>query len=170
MFALGVFAHAQTRQKAGLWEATTTMSFNGQQMPQAPQLPPGTQLPPGVHMPPGMGGPHTTQVCVTQEMVDKYGGGYSAPPRGDCTMTSHSLTATGMKATISCTGNFTGTGDVETTFLSPDSAETKMHMSGTSQGQNGQSRPVNMDMDIKSVYKGPDCGSVKPVQMPAEKQ
>jgi len=151
MFALGVFAHAQTRQKAGLWEATTTMSFNGQQMPQAPQLPPGTQLPPGVHMPPGMGGPHTTQVCVTQEMVDKYGGGYSAPPRGDCTMTSHSLTATGMKATISCTG-------------------TKMHMSGTSQGQNGQSRPVNMDMDIKSVYKGPDCGSVKPVQMPAEKQ
>ena len=112
--ALGVFAHAQTRQKAGLWEATTTMSFGGQSMPQ---MPAGTQLPPGVHMPPGMGGAHTTQVCVTQAMVDKYGGAYSAPPRGDCTMTSHSLTATGMKATISCTGHFTATGTVESTLI-----------------------------------------------------
>jgi hypothetical protein len=163
LFAVAMMAGAQSARKPGLWEATSTMSFGGQQMPQAPQLPPGMQMPPGA-----MGGPHTTQVCVTQAMVDKYGGPYSSPQRGDCQVTSHTLTATGATATISCTGNFTGTGTVETTFTGPDSTETKMHMTGTAQGGKG-SHPVDMTMQINSVYKGPDCGNVKPLPMPTEK-
>jgi hypothetical protein len=34
-------------------------------------------------------------------------------------------------------------------------------------GQN--SRPIDVTMQSKSVYKGPDCGSVKPMEMPAAK-
>jgi len=116
----------------------------------------------------GMGGPRTTQVCVTQAMVDKYGGPYSNPQRGDCQVTNRSLTATGMTASISCTGQFTGTGTVEMTFTGADSTQTKVHISGTAQGGNG-SHPIDMSMQIRSVYKGPDCGSVKPLAMPAEK-
>ena len=115
-----------------------------------------------------MGGSHTTQVCVTQAMIDKYGGPYQNPPRGDCTVTNLQTTATGMTATISCTGQMSGTGTVETTFVDADTAQTKVHITGTMQmGQN--SRPIDVTMQSKSVYKGPDCGSVKPMEMPAAK-
>ena len=50
-FALALFA--QSNRKPGLWEMTTNMTW--QQSP----------MPPGMTMPGG--GPHTTQMCLTQE-------------------------------------------------------------------------------------------------------
>jgi hypothetical protein len=158
---------AQIKQQPGLWESTSTMTMAG--MPQMPQLPPGTQLPPGVQMPQGpFGGPHTTQVCVTQAMIDRFGGPYSNPPRGDCQATNRSLTPTGMTLTMSCTGQFTGTGAMEMTWTDPGATQAKIHLVGTAQGGNG-SHPIDMTMQIRSVYKGSDCGSVKPLPMPVEK-
>jgi hypothetical protein len=73
-----------------------------------------------------------------------------------------------MTANVSCVGSMTGTGTVETTFVDADTAQTKVHITGTMQmGQN--SRPIDVTMQSKSVYKGPDCGSVKPMEMPAAK-
>jgi hypothetical protein len=146
------FAHAQSQQQPGLWETTTTMTMAG--MPQMAQGP--------------FGAPRTSQVCVTQAMVDKFGGPYSSPPRGDCQMTNRSVTPTGMTMTMSCSGQFTGTGTVDVTITAPGATEMKMHLIGTAQGGNG-SHPVDMTMQMKSAYKGPDCGSVKPLPMPAEK-
>jgi hypothetical protein len=152
------------------------MTMGGAGMPQAPQMPSNVQLPPGVQLPQGaqmsqggpMGGPHTTQVCVTQAMIDKYGGPYSNPPRGDCQVTNVSLKADGMTANIACTGQMTATGTVESTFNDGNSAQTKIHLTGTMQmGPN--SRPVDITMQSKSVYKGADCGSVKPLAMPVAK-
>ncbi len=174
-------AQAQIKQRPGLWETTSTMTMAGipqmPQMPQGaqmPQLPPGTQLPPGVQMPQGggmggpFGGPHTTQVCITQAMIDKYGGPYSNPQRGDCQTTDISIKANGMTATVVCTGQMNATGTVESTWTDPNTTHTKMHMTGTMQmGQN--SHPIDMTMQATSVYKGPDCGNVKPLPIPVSK-
>ena len=64
LFAVALLAWARSTRKPGLWEMTTTMKW--QQSP----MPPGMQAPPGS---PFGGGPRTTQVCLTQAMIDKYG-------------------------------------------------------------------------------------------------
>ena len=180
LFAVALLAWAQGGRKAGLWEVTATMNMGGQQMPQMPpnaqmpQLPPGVQLPPGMQMPPGggmggmMGGPHTSQVCVTQEMINKYGGPSPTPPshNSDCKMTNVSVTAAGMTATMVCTGQMNATGDLVFTFVDANTSTTKMHIKGTTT-HGANSMPIDMSMSATSVYKGPDCGSVKPIQMPS---
>jgi hypothetical protein len=101
-------------------------------------------------------------------MIDKYGGPNPAPTRGDCQVTDIAVTPNGMKAKISCTGNMTATGSVEATFSADGSSKSNVHISGTMQmGPN--SRPVDMTIQSTSVYKGPDCGSVQPMPMPAGK-
>ncbi|MGA3082594.1 MAG: DUF3617 domain-containing protein [Terracidiphilus sp.] len=179
LFVATQFASAQSGRKPGLWEVTTTMNMAGMQMPQMPanaqmpQLPPGVKLPPGMQMPSGAGGspfgPHTTQICVTQAMIDKYGGPTATPPsrNSDCKMTDISIKPTGMTATMVCTGQMNATGTVVATFTDANTTHSKVHITGTMQmGPN--SRPVDMTMDSTSVYKGPDCGSVKPFEAPAK--
>jgi hypothetical protein len=182
LFAATPFVSAQSGRKPGLWEVTSTMNMSGQQMPQMPpnvqmpqnmQLPPGVKLPPGMQMPSGGGGSpfgsHTMQICVTQAMIDKYGGPSPSPPNhnSDCKPTDISVKSTGMTATLVCTGQMNGTGTVESTFTDANTTHTKVHMTGTMQmGQN--SRPIDMTVESTSVYKGPDCGSVKPFEMPAK--
>jgi len=157
--ALAVSAAAQSTRKPGLWETTSTMSW--QQSP----MPPGMQAPPGS---PFGGGPHTTQVCLTQEMIDKYGAPVPQPSRGSCQVTNVSLKLTGMTASIACTGQMSGTGTVESNWTIPDHSKGKVHFTGTlTMGPN--TKPVEWTIDSESAYKGPDCGSVKPVVIPSDK-
>jgi len=153
VFVLTTVASAQSTRKPGLWETESSMTF--QQSP----LPPGIQAPPGS---PFSGAPRTTQVCVTQAMIDKYGGPAVTPGRGDCQMTGISLTATGMTATMACTGQMAGNGTVSTTWTMGASSQTKVHFTGTMQ-MGPRSAPVGWTMQATSTYKGPDCGNVKPV-------
>jgi hypothetical protein len=146
--------------------------MGGRQMPQMPQLPPGVTLPPGMQMPTqgsSFGGPVTVQVCVTQAMIDRFGGPSPAPPNknADCKVTDVSIQSNGMTAKINCTGQMTAAGTVESTFVDANTTNTKMHMAGTMQ-HGSNSMPVDMTMQSTSVYKGPDCGSVKPAPMPKD--
>lgn len=163
--ALATCAQGQTRQKPGLWEVTTQMSMAGAGAPQMPQLPPGTQLPPGMSMPASPFGPHTTQVCVTQAMIDRYGGPYSNPQRGNCQMSNISITPGGMTANMTCTGQFSGTGTVQTTFTDGNTTKSTVHITGTIQ-MGSSSQPMDMTVNSTSVYKGADCGSVRPAPLP----
>jgi hypothetical protein len=151
-------AHAQSSRKPGLYEVTSAMNFGAASMP--PGMPDGAS---NAHIP-----PQTTQVCVTQEMIDKYGGPSPKPQHGDCQVTDISLSPAGMKAKISCTGQMTATGSVEATFNGDGSSTSTVHISGTTQmGPNP--RPMNITIQSTSIYKGPDCGSVQPMPMPAAK-
>jgi len=143
--ALATRAQGQGR-KAGLWEVTTQMSMSGgpTNMPQMP--------------------PRTNQVCVTQAMIDKYGGPTSQPARGNCQMTDVSLTTAGMTANMVCTGQMTMTGSVQTTFVDANTTKTTVQMT-MPMGQN----TMNMTMQATASYKGADCGSVQPMAMPASK-
>jgi hypothetical protein len=161
--AAAALAWGQIKQQPGLWEVTTQMSMAG--APQVPQMPAGVQLPPGMSMPASPFAPHTTQVCVTQAMIDKYGAPYSNPQRGNCKVSNVTMKPNGMSADIACTGQMSTTGTVESTWSEAGSVTTKVHMTGTMQmGQN--SRPVDMTVTSTSAYKGADCGSVQPMAMP----
>lgn len=152
--AVAVFAWAQGKGKPGLWEVTTTRSMGGMQLP--------ANVPPEVAARMG-GGPTTTQVCVTQAMVDKYSG---PPPqsRGNCQVTNMTPKPDGYSAEVTCTGQFNGKGTVDMTVVDSDHTKTKMHIAGTG---GPQGRPIDMTMESNSVYKGPDCGSVQPITMPS---
>lgn len=153
-------APAQSSRKAGLWEMTSTMTW--QQSP----MPAGMTMPAGANSPFG-GGPHTTQVCVTQAMIDKYG---TPPPQSrnnQCQMSNMQIKAGGMSADWVCSGMMAGKGSVEATFIDSDHTTTKVHFLGSMQmGPN--SRPIEYTIQISSVFKSADCGSVKPIEMPSK--
>ena|SRR5271165_192066 len=146
ILALAVFAIAQGR-RAGLYEVTTETTW--QQSP----------------FPAGMGpmhGPRTSQVCVSQEQIDKYNG---VPPqtRGDCQVTNMVKRADGYTADVACTGQMSAKGTVEASYDGEGHGKTRIHMTGTmSMGPN--SKPVEYTMVSDSTFKSADCGNVKPVE------
>jgi hypothetical protein len=156
LVAVAVLAWAQSTRKPGLWEMTTTMTW--QQSP----MPPGMQPPPGS---PFAGGPRTTQVCLTQAMINKYGAPMPQSHNGDCQIANVVLKATSMTADWICSGRMAGNGTLESSWAIPDHAIGKVHFVGTMQaGPNAM--PIEYTINSSSVYKGPDCGSVQPPPMP----
>jgi hypothetical protein len=142
---------AQAR-KAGLWEVTTTQTW--QQSP----------FPAGMPNPMG-NGPRTLQVCVTQQQIDKYG---AIPPQvRNCQVTNVNKKSDGMSAEVECTGAMSGKGTVEATWIDSEHAKSKVHFTGEMRlGPN--TKPVEWTVEANSVFKSADCGSVKPMAMPPE--
>ena len=134
---------------------------------QQSPMPPGMTLPPGANTPFG-GGPHTTQVCLTQAMINKYGAPMPQSRNSECQISNVVLKANSMTADWVCSGRMAGKGTLESSWADPDHAIGKVHFAGVMQmGPN--STPVEYTIESSSVYKGPDCGSVKPLPMPPAK-
>lgn len=155
-----IVAWAQGR-KPGLWEMTTTMTW--QQSPF-----PAGMTPPGGPNSPFGGGPRTTQVCLTQEIIDKYGAPVPQTRRGDCTFTNVNKTDHSMTADMVCTGMMSGKGTVQSSWDDPEHAKGSVHFTGSIQGRGGNT-PVEWTSESTSVFKGSDCGDVKPIPIPADK-
>jgi hypothetical protein len=155
--AMAGSAWAQSSRKPGLWEMTSNTTWV-----QSP-MPPGMQTPTGS---PFAGGPRTSPVCLTQAMIDKYGA--PVPQPGHCTIDNLVIKPTGMSANLVCTGMMNVKATMESSWTNPDVAHGKMHFIGTMQA--GQSpRPVEWTVESTSIYKGPNCGNVKPMAMPDSK-
>lgn len=158
LFATAIFGWAQGR-KPGLWELTTTMTW--QQTP----FPPGTPAAAAAAGPnsPFAGGPHTTQVCLTQAMIDKYGA--IVPNSRGCQVTNVVKSSNSMTADWVCNGAMTGKGTMESFWSDDNRAKGKVHFTGSI--QSGPSpRSIEWTAESVSVFKGADCGTVKPVTMP----
>jgi hypothetical protein len=160
LFAAASFAGAQSNRKPGLWEMTSTMSLQQSPMPAGMQAPAGSPF--------GGGGPHTTQVCLTQAMIDKYGPPDPQRRNGECQISNVVLKPTSMTADWICGGRMAGKGTLESSWADPNHAVGKVHFVGNLQ-MGANSRPIEYIIDSSSVYKGPDCGSVQPMAMPAGK-
>ena len=151
LYTLAAMAAASTAvltaqsPKAGLWEVTTTMTWQQSPFPQG--------------MNP-MGGPKTYQVCVTQDEIDKYG---TVPPQthGDCQITDVTKKANGMSASLVCTGSMTGQGTVDATWTADASSTSNIHFTGSMQ-MGPHPSPIEWTINASSTYKSADCGSVKP--------
>ncbi len=161
VLALGILVWAQEGRKPGLWEITTTMTW--QQSP----FPAGMQMPPAAAAAFG-GAPRTFQYCLTQAMIDKYGAPMpQSQSRGSCQVANVQKTANSMSADWICTGAMNGKGTVESHWSDDGTAKGKVHFVGTMQmGPNPT--PIEWTSESTSVYKGPDCGSVQPPPMPKE--
>lgn len=147
LLAAALIAWAQA-PKAGLYEVTSKMSW--QQSP----------FPDGMQAPPGAGGPHTAQTCVTQAQIDKFNGP-KPEAHGGCQISNIQKRENGMTAEMTCTGSMKGSGTVETTWTDSGHSKSKVHFTGAMQmGPN--SKTVEWTIESESIYKGPDCGSVKP--------
>lgn len=156
---VGLFAWAQNR-KAGLWEVTSNMTW--QQSP----LPPGTTMPAGTNST-FAGGSHTTEICVTQDQIDKFG---TAPPQTQrsCQVTNIVKKPNGMTAELICTAPMAGRGDIEASWTDDSHTSSKMHFTGNMQmGPNPKT--IEWTIESTSVYKGTECGNVKPFIMPTQK-
>jgi Protein of unknown function (DUF3617) len=161
MVTLGLLAFAQADRKPGLWEITTTMTWQQSPFPQGMQMPPQAAAAFG-------GGPQTTQYCLTQAMIDKYGAPVPQQrQQSNCQITNVNKTATSMSADMVCNSKtMNGKGSMESHWGADGVAKGKVHFVGTIQmGPNPT--PIEWTSESTSVYKGPDCGSVQPPPMPA---
>jgi Protein of unknown function (DUF3617) len=150
-FFMATFAAAQANRKPGLWEMTSTMTW--QQSP----------MPGGMTMPGG--GAHTTQVCITQDMIDKYGAPVPQSRNNQCQVANVQMKPGGMTADWICTGPMAGKGTVEGSWTDSDHSTSKVHFLGSMQmGPNAT--PIEYTISATSAYKGSDCGSVKPIVIP----
>jgi hypothetical protein len=150
-FFMSLLASAQANRKPGLWEMTSTMTWQQSPMPE------------GMTMPGG--GAHTTQVCITQAMIDKYGAPFPQSRNNQCQIANVQMKPGGMTADWICTGAIAGKGTVEGSWIDADHSTSKVHFTGSMQmGPNPA--PVEYTIVASSVYKGADCGSVKPAPMP----
>jgi hypothetical protein len=154
LFAVAIAAWAQAIRKPGLWEMTSTMTY--QQSPFPPGMPAAAIA--------AMGGPHTVQVCLTQAMIDRYGAPMSQSR--DCQITNIQMRSSSMTADMVCSGRTNGNGTVESSWADGNVAKGKVHFVGT-MGAGSNPMPVEWTAVSTSVYKGPDCGSVKPLPMPS---
>jgi Protein of unknown function (DUF3617) len=134
---LVIVASAEAR-KAGLWTITTVVTT-----PAA-----------------GAMAPHSTDVCITQALLDKFG----APlPKlnGDCRVTRLDKKADRVSAEMVCTGATVGKATMLSNWTS-DHATGSIHFVGTGP------QPTEWTSNSTSVFKSADCGSVKPFPMPEQ--
>ncbi len=158
LFAVVALAWAQAVRKPGLWEMTAVMTW--QQSP----------MPVGMTMPAGMKNPFsgtttTTQVCLTQAQIDKFGAPMPQSKNG-CQITNVVMSASSMTADMVCSGQMNGKAAIESSWVIGNAAKGKVHFVGTVQSGKG-AMPVEYTIDSTSVYKGADCGSVKPQPLPS---
>ena len=151
--AVAPLAAAQAGKKPGLWEVTSKMTWK-----QSP-IPDGAGGPGG---PPPNPPPHSTQVCLTQAMIDKYGG--PIPQTQDCKISNVNKTAKSMTADWVCSGRMSGKGTIDMSWADENRTTGKIHFAGTLQTSQEATRPVEWTNELTAVYKGPDCGTIKPVE------
>jgi hypothetical protein len=151
LFVMTLFAGTQAVRKPGLWEMTTNMTWQQSPMPEGMTMPGGGQ--------------HTTQVCLTQAMINKYGAPMPQSRNNECQIANVVLHSTSMTADWICSGRMAGKGTLESSWADPNHAIGKVHFTGAMQmGPN--SKTIEYTINSSSVYKGPDCGSVAPAPVP----
>lgn len=149
-----VCAWAQSR-KPGLWALTSTTTWQQSPVPAGV----GGSSAGGGGNSPFDGGTSITQVCFTQQQIDKYGA--ILPPISGCRVTNLVKRANSMTADMVCTGRMSGKGSLESSWTDGEHATGKIHFVGSMQvGPN--SRPIEWTTASTAIYKGSDCGSVKP--------
>ncbi len=146
-----VVASAETR-KAGLWEMTTTTTW--QKAPAIPG-PEGNAI---------GSGPHTAQVCLTQEMIDKYGA-LLPHSRGQCTIVNKVVAPGTVSADYVCTGTMSGKGALESKWSDSEHSKGSIHFVGTIQA-GLESQPIEWTTETTTVFKSADCGGIKPPSLP----
>jgi len=137
---------AQSNRNPGLWQVTVTVEHVVTPFPVSPFNP-----------------PQTRQECVTPEMISRYGGPMPQmrDVQGGCQFKYILRHADWTTTEYACTGNMIGTGKIESKWSANGTSTGTLHFKGKVLG-----RPTVDIVTYKSVFKGADCGSAKPLPMP----
>lgn len=154
LFAGTIPSSAATR-KAGLWEMTTTTTWQ-----RSPSIP-------GSSNDTLKGGTHTSQVCLTQEMIDQYGA-LLPQSRGQCSIANKVLLPGTITADWVCTGTMSGKGALESKWADTEHATGTVHFIGTFL-VGSEAQPIEWTTDSTATFKGPSCGGIKPPNLPAKR-
>jgi hypothetical protein len=143
-FAITLTALAQER-KPGLYELTLTTV---------------TISPSPVTYP-----PRVSHVCLTQEMIDKYGAIVPDSILKTCRFNNVLKKPGGTTAEIVCSGSIAGKGTLDVHWSDSEHAKGNIHFSGTIHP--GESE-IKMEWNAltSSVYKGADCSLIAPATTP----
>lgn len=162
LLAGSLAALAQAMIRPGLWQMTSTLTWQK------------TPLPPGVALPPGFPNPfqpvtRTKPVCMTQQAIDQFGAPFAySQGKENCTVSKIVHTSGGLTAEMICTGAINGHGTVESSWPTGVTAHGTAHFTGTVQ-MGSNTVPVEYTVESTSTYKSADCGSVPPLSLPASK-
>ena len=153
LFSVAALAYGQNVQP-GLYENTSEVSWQQSPFPAGMKMP---QSPLGE-------GKHTTQVCVTQEQIDRYGPIVPERWGQGCHLTNTVKTASGMHAELVCSGEVEGQGTFDAAWGHEAGGSGELHFRGQ-MVTHEFSAPIEFTSKLVSVYKGRSCGSVKPSPM-----
>jgi hypothetical protein len=99
-------------------------------------------------------------------MIDKYGAPMPQSRNNECQISNIVMHSSSMTADWICSGRMAGKGTLESSWTDPDHAVGKVHFVGAiPMGPN--TKTIEYTIETSSIYKGPDCGSVKPPPMPS---
>jgi hypothetical protein len=143
--------------KAGLWAVASRTTFQQSGtvgVMNAPQpLDPPSDANPGL------------AVCLSQEVVDKFG--VILPPSlRDCEYSHIVRQPNHLTADVACTGRMNGRGSVDASWTDDDHVIGKIHF--VVKAKHGPEKTMTMawTQDSNAVYKGSDCGQIKPRVLP----
>lgn len=184
LWLLGLVPLASAQNKAGLYEVTIRVWTSGTGVPRelTQEM---KERAAKLNLPvPGL--PYTKLVCVTAEMAGRMNGSPAQQNStfavrllgrsSQCSQSDVVRSANGMTARVACKvampgqgsapGSVTETSGTLTTIDGDGGTEeTKIVMNGTI-STGSRADPVEMEAELRRVYKGPDCGQVKPPQSP----
>jgi len=153
LFSAAVIIFAQDKEpshhygKAGLWEVTTTMTWQ-----KSPVRAGGPGGPPAA-------GSHITNVCLTQALVDA--GALFPQSRGECHLQNKVIKPGSLTANYVCTGKMKGMGNLESSFPDLEHVTGSMHFIGTL-GVDAHAQPIEWTTTSSAVFKTAQCPNNAP--------
>lgn len=105
--------------------------------------------------------PRTWQACLTQDMIDKYGAIVPDRLTQACQLANIDKKSGGMKADLVCSRSIVGKGTLDVTWSDSEHSKGNLHFSGTIHPGDNEIK-IEWTAITTSVYKGPDCGAIKP--------
>jgi len=103
----------------------------------------------------------TIQVCLSQQMLDRYGAIVPEYLANVCQLINVAKNAQGMTADMVCSGHLTGKGTIVVNWIDSEHSKGKIHFSGTMRPGEDAFK-IEWNTDTTATYKGPDCGELKP--------
>jgi hypothetical protein len=110
--------------------------------------------------------PRTSQVCLTQEMIDTYGAIVPDRLTQACQLVNVVKKRGGMTADLVCSGGITGKGTLEVNWTDGEHAKGNLHFSGTMHPRDADIK-IEWNAATTSAYKAPDCSVLNPPTAPA---
>lgn len=146
-FLLAALSMDGQTQKPGLYDVTITTTTV---FPSRKASPSGTVHP-----------PRNIQSCLTQDMIDQYGAIVPQYLANTCQLTNVVKKPGKMTADMVCSGRMTGKGTLEIGWNDSEHAKGLLHFSGSMRPGENEIK-IEWSAATTSVYKGPDCGELKP--------